>query len=51
MDIKEERYIYRTSIRLRNGKRIYAWQYGIKAFRIKVKQDDFPQQPDLPNLF
>ena len=50
MDNLEERYIYRASIRLRNGKRIYAWQYGMKAFRIKVKRDNPPQQLELPNL-
>lgn len=48
MDAFEERYIYRASIRLRNGKRIYAWQYGLKAFRIKVKRDDPPVQMPLP---
>lgn len=30
-------YIFRASIRLRNGKRIYAWQYGLTAFRIRVR--------------
>jgi len=44
----EEEYIFRASIRLRNGKRIFAWQYGLKAFRIKVKRD--PKQPTLPGL-
>lgn len=44
----EARYIYRKSIRLRNGKRIYAWQYGKQAFRIKIKDD--PEQPTLPGL-
>lgn len=31
------RYIYVAFITLRNGKRIYARQYGLKAFRIAVK--------------
>ena len=30
--------IYVASIRLRNGRRIYAWQYGIKAFPIRVRK-------------
>ena len=30
-------YIFTTVITLRNGRRIYAWQYGLKAFRIFVK--------------
>jgi hypothetical protein len=37
MDTPKGRYIYRASIRLRNGKRIYARQYGLKAFRIKLR--------------
>lgn len=49
MDTDETRYIYRASIRLRNGTRIYAWQYGLKAFRIKVT-GDIPDQPRLPGL-
>jgi hypothetical protein len=43
MDADEGRYIYRASIRLRNGKRIYAWQYGLKAFRIRVAPP--PEEP------
>lgn len=31
------RYIYRPYITLKNGKRIFAWQYGKKAFKIRVK--------------
>jgi len=31
-------YIFVASIRLRNGKRIFAYQYGLKAFRIKVRE-------------
>jgi hypothetical protein len=33
-------YIFRASIRLCNGKRIYAHQFGLKAFKIKVKNPD-----------
>jgi len=32
-------YIFRPSIRLRNGKRIFAYQFGLKAFRIKIRKD------------
>jgi len=38
-------YIFVASIRLRSGKRIYAAQYGLKAFRIRVRT---VQQPKLP---
>lgn len=31
-------YIYVAYITLRNGKRIYAKQYGLQAFRIRVKR-------------
>ncbi len=31
------KYIYTAYITLRNGKRIYASQYGLKAFYIPVK--------------
>lgn len=31
-------YVYTAFITLKNGKRIYASQYGLKAFRIAVKQ-------------
>lgn len=30
--------IYRPWIRTRNGRKIYARHYGLKAFRIKVKK-------------
>lgn len=33
----EFEYIY-TKFITKNGKRIYAYQYGLKAFRIKVKK-------------
>lgn len=38
-DIKDEdyKYIFVAFITLKNGRRIYASQYGKKAFRIKVK--------------
>ena len=48
MDTHETRFIYRASIRLRNGTRIFAWQYGLKAFRIKITGD--VDQPRLPGL-
>jgi hypothetical protein len=38
-------YIFVASIRLRNGKRIFASQYGLKAFRIKIRVA--PVQPKL----
>ena len=50
MDKHEPRYIYRPSIRLRNGKRIFAWQYGLKAFKIKLRHDLPPKEPKLPNI-
>lgn len=31
-------YIFRPYITLKNGRRIYAWQYGLKAFPIPVKE-------------
>jgi hypothetical protein len=45
-----KRYIYRPSIRLRNGRRIFAAQYGLKAFKIPVRDDYEPSQPRLPGL-
>lgn len=30
-------YVFRPSITLKNGRVIYAKDYGLKAFRIKVK--------------
>ena len=32
-------YIFRPFITLKNGRRIYAWQYGLKAFRIPVNEE------------
>ncbi len=49
MDHDETRFIYRASIRLPDGRRIFAWQYGLKAFRIRLKHDN-PEQPRLPGL-
>ena len=31
-------YIYTAFITLKNGKRIFAWQYGLKAFCFPVKR-------------
>lgn len=45
MDDEEWIYIFRPSIRLRNGKRIFAYQYGLRAFRIKIRKD--PRQLNL----
>ena len=36
----EPKVIFRAFITLRNGKRLYAYQVGLKAFPIKVKSDD-----------
>ena len=33
-------YIFTVSITYPNGKTIYAWQYGKKAFRIPVKKQN-----------
>lgn len=46
----KQRFIYRSSIRLPNGKRIFASQYGKKAFKIPVRDDYEPPQPRLPGL-
>lgn len=48
--IDETTEILRASIRLRNGKRIFARQYGLKAFRIKVRNKPTPKEPRLPSL-
>ena len=50
MDNKAARVIYRASIRTRNGKRIFAWQYGLKAFRIIIRHQRLPNQPNLPGI-
>ncbi len=47
MGTTERRYIYRQSIRLRDGRRIYAWQYGKQAFKIEIEYD--PEQPKPPS--
>lgn len=49
MDTSTEEWIYRSSIRLRNGRRIFASHFGLKAFRIKVRRDP-PRQLELPGL-
>lgn len=38
-DSGDGEYIYTPYITLKNGKRIYAFQYGLKAFRIRVNRD------------
>lgn len=35
---KNAGYIFRSYITTKNGVRIYAWQYGKKAFKIPVDQ-------------
>jgi len=42
-------YIFRASIRLRDGRRIYAQNFGLKAFKIRVRHDP-PPEPKLPGL-
>lgn len=37
MDKTRRRYIFRPWIHTRNGRRIYASEYGLKAFRIEVR--------------
>ncbi len=34
----DTKVIFTKSIRLRNGKRIFASQYGLEAFRIRVRK-------------
>lgn len=46
---KEDHLIFVASITLRNGKRIYASQFGKKAFPIRVKPKP-PTQPMLPGI-
>lgn len=36
-DKRDVKFIYRTSIKLKNGKTIYAKNYGIKAFKIPIE--------------
>lgn len=38
MKQKDKDYIFVAYITLRNGRRIYAKQYGLKAFRILVRR-------------
>jgi hypothetical protein len=37
-DTVDQEFIYRASITLRNGKRIFASHYGLTAFRIRVRR-------------
>lgn len=30
--------VYTAWITLRNGRRLYAWQYGLKAFRLVIRK-------------
>ncbi len=39
IDTENQQYIYRSSIKLRNGKIIFAKQYGKSAFKIPVRCD------------
>ena len=39
------RYIFRASITLKSGKKIYASWYGLKAFKIPVSDNDNEEQP------
>lgn len=34
----KEGVIFRPFITLKNGKRLYAWQYGLKAFMIRIRK-------------
>lgn len=36
--MEEYEYIY-TPYKTVNGKRIYAWQYGYKVFRLRIRKD------------
>lgn len=38
--------VYSKYITLRNGKRLYAWQKGLKAFRFEVDVPDPENNPD-----
>ncbi len=38
MDADDSEFIYVRYITTRSGKRIYASQYGLQAFRIRVKK-------------
>lgn len=49
MDADSDQYVFCSSIRLRNGKRIYARHYGLKAFRIKIRNKP-PKQLSLPGI-
>lgn len=34
----KEGVIFRPFITLKNGKRLYAWQYGLKAFMLRIRK-------------
>lgn len=34
----KEGVIFRPYITLKNGKRLYAWQYGLKAFMLRIRK-------------
>lgn len=38
------KFIFRPYITLKDGRRIHAKQYGKKAFRIEISDDDRPSQ-------
>lgn len=41
--IKEDSFVYSAYITLKNGRRIYARQYGKKAFCFPAKKDHKPE--------
>lgn len=45
--LEDVEYIYRASIKLRNGKILYARDCGLKAFKIPVRAK--PKQEEKPN--
>lgn len=42
----DEHFIYRASITLRNGRKLYAYQRGLKAFKIRIKKKSSPEPKD-----
>ena len=36
--------IFRSSIRLKNGRTVYASQYGLKAFRLEIPAEKYRSQ-------
>lgn len=43
--MSEQKVIFRPWIQLPNGKRIYAYQYGLRAFPIKVREEKRRKRP------